>query len=109
MVVGDRGVVENGGAVDKMGTYKMEKFARDLGKPFYIAAGSYKFVRLFLLNQLDLTNMVPEDGMSFVDMTIWGVMGVVMGTRPLLRHWIILCVLQGGRIGGDQSNDTMTI
>ena len=67
--------------------------AREMGKPLYIAAESYKFARLFPLNQSDLTEMGPEAGLSFVDTAILEVTGVVVVTRPLLRDWILLCEL----------------
>ena len=79
-----------------MGTYAMGIVARERGKPFYIASESYKFARLFPLNQSDLTEMGPEAGLSFVDTATWAVMGVVVGTRPLLRDWILLCELRRG-------------
>ena len=37
---------------------------RELGKPFYVAADSYKFSKLFLLNQSDMTEMGPEAGLN---------------------------------------------
>ena len=82
VMVGAEGVVENGGIVNKMGTYAMAIAARELGKPFYVAAESYKFARLFPLNQSDLTEMGPEAGLSFVDTASWEVTGGVVGTRP---------------------------
>ena len=38
VVMGAEGVVENGGIVNKTGTYVMGIAARELGKTFYIAA-----------------------------------------------------------------------
>ena len=82
---------------------------REMGKPFYIATGSYKSVRLFLLNQLDLTEMVPETGLIFMDTAILEVTGVVVGTRPLLRDLVLLCELQGWKLRGEWIHDTTTI
>ncbi|KAL3945047.1 MAG: hypothetical protein SGBAC_000904 [Bacillariaceae sp.] len=57
VLTGAEAVVENGGCVNKMGTYTMAICAQAHGKPFYVASESYKFARLFPLNQRDLPNM----------------------------------------------------
>ena len=90
VVVGSERVVDNRGIVNNMGTYAMGVAVRYLGNPFYVAANSYNFARLFPLNQSDLTDMGPEAGLSFMDTEIWEVTGVVVGTRPLLCDWILL-------------------
>eukprot|EP00935_MAST-01C_sp_MAST-1C-sp1_P000433 g433.t1 len=54
VIVGAEGVVENGGIVNKVGTYQMAIVAKALNKPFYVASESYKFARLFPLNQSEL-------------------------------------------------------
>ena len=82
---------------------------REMGKPFYIATGSYKSVRLFLLKQLDLTKMGPETGLIFMDTAILEVTGVVVGTRPLLHDYILLCEVRGWKIGAEWSNYTTII
>lgn len=51
MLVGAEGVVENGGVINKLGTYQIALCAKSLNKPFYVAAESYKFARLYPLNQ----------------------------------------------------------
>lgn len=51
MLVGAEGVVENGGVINKLGTYQIAMCAKSLNKPFYVAAESYKFARLYPLNQ----------------------------------------------------------
>ena len=51
VLVGAEGVVENGGVVNKVGTYALGIVAHALGTPFYVAAESYKFARLYPLNQ----------------------------------------------------------
>lgn len=79
VIVGAEAVVENGGIVNKIGTYSIGIVAKELGKPFYVAAESYKFARLFPLNQADLPQLVNnrrDDGkhnLSFVDTTSCGV------------------------------------
>ena len=72
VIVGAEGVVENGGIVNKIGTYATAIAAKELGKPFYVAAESYKFARLFPLNQSDLPeSMDNSTGLNFVDTSSW--------------------------------------
>jgi len=54
VVVGAEAVVENGGVINRVGTLTVAACARAFGKPVYVAAESYKFARLFPLNQADL-------------------------------------------------------
>ncbi|KAL5017493.1 hypothetical protein ScPMuIL_007082 [Solemya velum] len=56
VLVGAEGVVESGGIVNKIGTYTMAISAKAMNKPFYVVAESFKFVRLYPLNQQDLPN-----------------------------------------------------
>uniref|UniRef100_A0A8D9B813 Translation initiation factor eIF2B subunit alpha n=1 Tax=Cacopsylla melanoneura TaxID=428564 RepID=A0A8D9B813_9HEMI len=56
VMVGAEGVVESGGIINKIGSYTMAVCARELKKPFYVLAESFKFVRLYPLNQRDLPN-----------------------------------------------------
>ena len=54
VIVGTEGVVENGGAISRLGTYQIALLAKAMGKPVYVVAESHKFVRLFPLSQYDL-------------------------------------------------------
>ncbi|KAF8401163.1 hypothetical protein HHK36_014467 [Tetracentron sinense] len=54
--VGADGVVESGGIINMMGTYQIALVAHSMNKPVYVAAESYKFARLYPLDQKD---MVP--------------------------------------------------
>jgi translation initiation factor eIF-2B subunit alpha len=54
VIVGAEGVVENGGFISRLGTYQIALLAKAAGKPFYVAAESHKFVRLYPLGQYDL-------------------------------------------------------
>lgn len=56
-LVGAEAVVESGGAVSKLGTYGVAVAAKAAGVPFYVAAESYKFSRLYPLGQRGL----PEE------------------------------------------------
>ncbi len=67
VLVGAEAVVENGGFVNKMGTYALATCAKAHGKPFYVAAESYKFARLYPLNQQDLPVMGTNSPIEFVD------------------------------------------
>ncbi|KAI9244268.1 hypothetical protein EDC94DRAFT_530998 [Helicostylum pulchrum] len=58
--VGAEGVVENGGIVNKIGTFQISLVAKALGKPVYAVAESYKFVRVYPLNQYDIPSETPE-------------------------------------------------
>ena len=40
----------------QIGTYQMAVMAKALNKPFYVVAESFKFVRMYPLNQRDLPN-----------------------------------------------------
>ncbi|KAK7277028.1 hypothetical protein RIF29_18177 [Crotalaria pallida] len=52
--VGADGVVESGGIINMMGTYQIALVAHSMDKPVYVAAESYKFARLYPLDQKDL-------------------------------------------------------
>jgi translation initiation factor eIF-2B subunit alpha len=54
VLTGAEGVVENGGVVNKLGTAALAACASAQGKPFYVAAESYKFARLYPFSQKDL-------------------------------------------------------
>lgn len=57
VLVSAEAVTENGGIINRIGTYTAAICAKALKKPFYVAAENFKFSRLFPLNQNDL----PED------------------------------------------------
>ncbi|CAG8445088.1 7772_t:CDS:10 [Dentiscutata erythropus] len=65
--VGAEGVVENGGLINAIGTYQLAVVAKAANKPFYAVIESYKFVRLFPLNQYDLPTHTP-DLLTFPDL-----------------------------------------
>lgn len=54
VLVGADGVVESGGIINMMGTYQVAMVAHSMNKPVYVAAESYKFARLYPLDQKDL-------------------------------------------------------
>lgn len=54
VLVGAEGVVENGGIISRLGTHQIGLLARSAGKPMYVAAESYKFVRLYPLGMSEL-------------------------------------------------------
>lgn len=53
VLVGAEAVVENGGILNKIGTYQLAVMARALNRPFYVAAESFKFTRVYPLSQHD--------------------------------------------------------
>jgi translation initiation factor eIF-2B subunit alpha len=83
VIVGAEGVVENGGIINKLGTYTMAIAAKELGKPFYVAAESFKFARLYPLNQSDLPTMGEgmEEHLNFVDTASWIATGGAFGEK----------------------------
>ncbi|KAJ0242354.1 eIF-2B GDP-GTP exchange factor subunit alpha [Hirschfeldia incana] len=54
VISGADGVVESGGVINMMGTYQIALIAHSMNKPVYVAAESYKFARLYPLDQKDL-------------------------------------------------------
>jgi Translation initiation factor 2B subunit, eIF-2B alpha/beta/delta family len=83
VIVGAEGVVENGGIINKVGTYAMAIAAKELGKPFYVAAESFKFARLYPLNQSDLPVLGKgvAEHLNFVDTACWLSTGGMVGSR----------------------------
>lgn len=73
VICGAEGVVENGGTVNKVGTFALGVMAKELGVPLYVAAESYKFTRLYPLNNADLPEMGSHWGGSlrFLDTLAW--------------------------------------
>jgi len=57
VLVGAEGVMENGGIVNKTGTYQISIVARALNKPVYVAVESYKFARMYPLTQRDIYDL----------------------------------------------------
>ncbi|KAL0106642.1 hypothetical protein PUN28_015295 [Cardiocondyla obscurior] len=56
VMVGAEGVAESGGVINKIGTYTMAICAKEVKKPFYVLTESFKFARIYPLNQVDLPN-----------------------------------------------------
>ncbi|MEW5304186.1 MAG: hypothetical protein WDW36_006816 [Sanguina aurantia] len=54
VLLGAEAVVENGGVINKLGTFQIAVCAKAMNKPVYVAAESYKFARIYPLNQRDL-------------------------------------------------------
>lgn len=56
VMVGAEAVVESGGIINRIGSFTMGLCAREMKKPFYVLSESFKFTRLYPLNQRDLPN-----------------------------------------------------
>lgn len=54
VLVGAEAVVENGGVLNKLGTYGVALAAQAHNVPVYVASESYKFARMYPLRQVDL-------------------------------------------------------
>jgi translation initiation factor eIF-2B subunit alpha len=59
--VGAEAVLENGGIVNRVGTFTIAVCAKAFNKPFYVFAESLKFRRGFPLQQSDIFEMLDED------------------------------------------------
>eukprot|EP00033_Pygsuia_biforma_P002190 GCRY01002428.1.p1 GENE.GCRY01002428.1~~GCRY01002428.1.p1 ORF type:complete len:321 (+),score=88.42 GCRY01002428.1:173-1135(+) len=55
VLTGAEALVENGGIINKIGTYQVALVAKAHNKPVYVAAESFKFARFYPLNQRDLS------------------------------------------------------
>lgn len=55
VLFGADGVVESGGIINMIGTYQIALVAHSMNKPVYVAAESYKFARLYPLDQRDMS------------------------------------------------------
>lgn len=64
--VGAEGVVESGGIINRVGTFTVAMCAREMKKPVYVLVESFKFSRLYPLNQRDLPNdyKYPKNSLS---------------------------------------------
>lgn len=60
---GAEGVMESGGIINRIGTFTMALCAKEMNKPFYVLTESFKFSRLYPLNQRDLPDnyKYPKD------------------------------------------------
>ena len=54
VLCGSQIICESGGIINKIGTYQLSLVAKEFGKPFYVAAESFKFQRLYPLCQADV-------------------------------------------------------
>lgn len=81
VMVGAEGVVESGGIINRIGTFTMALCAREMEKPFYVLAESFKFSRLFPLNQRDL----PAD-YKYVKRSLRAGAGELAKAHPLVDY-----------------------
>mmetsp|Transcript_12226 Transcript_12226/g.37295 ORF Transcript_12226/g.37295 Transcript_12226/m.37295 type:complete len:316 (-) Transcript_12226:476-1423(-) len=58
VLVGAEAAMENGGIVNKIGTFQLAVTARAFNKPLYVAVESYKFSHLYPFNQKDLLSLM---------------------------------------------------
>ncbi|CAH2085653.1 unnamed protein product [Euphydryas editha] len=56
VMIGAEGVTESGGIINKVGTYCLGMAALELKKPVYVLTESFKFSRIYPLNQRDVPN-----------------------------------------------------
>ena len=60
--VGSEAVLENGGIVNRLGTYTIAICAKQYSKPLYVFSESLKFLKFFPLQQSDIFNIVDNVG-----------------------------------------------
>jgi len=118
VLLGAEGVVESGGIFNKVGTYQVATVAKALGKPVYVAAESYKFVRLYPLNQRDVPDATEtlrrisgeEEAAAALEsgpaagearQAQQGVRGAGKGTPPAAPHG-------GGRSSGEEEGGSLS-
>ncbi|KAH9502458.1 Translation initiation factor [Bulinus truncatus] len=65
VMVGAEGVMESGGIINKIGTYPIAICAKQMNKPFYVVTESFKFVREFPLNQMDVPDRFKYRASTF--------------------------------------------
>ncbi|GAM25288.1 hypothetical protein SAMD00019534_084630, partial [Acytostelium subglobosum LB1] len=61
VLCGAEAIVENGGIVNKIGTYQISIVAKAFKKPFYVAAESFKFTRSYPLDQSDIVILKKDN------------------------------------------------
>ena len=59
--VGADCVLENGGIVNRIGTFTIALCAKAYNKPFYVFCESLKFFKRFPLQQSDITNILGDE------------------------------------------------
>lgn len=89
-IMGAEGVSENGGIVNKIGTYQIALCAKALNKPFYVAVESYKFARMYPLSQRDIQTLGGAHGSQ--PSTIRDV------RRSSLRHDVNVPTSEGNKV-----------
>eukprot|EP01094_Clydonella_sp_ATCC50884_P019222 TRINITY_DN3708_c0_g1_i2.p1 TRINITY_DN3708_c0_g1~~TRINITY_DN3708_c0_g1_i2.p1 ORF type:complete len:320 (-),score=106.05 TRINITY_DN3708_c0_g1_i2:249-1208(-) len=62
VLVGAEAVVENGGIINKIGTFQLAIAAKAFSRPLYVAAECYKFARVYPLDQFDLPEATRNGG-----------------------------------------------
>lgn len=60
VLVGAEAVVENGGIINKVGTYQLGIVAKAFNKPMYVLSESFKFCRQFIFHQQDIEDNVTS-------------------------------------------------
>ena len=73
VVTGAELVTENGGIINRLGTYTLALCAKALEKPVYVLAENFKFSRTFPLSQNDLPDEVLRVGKFQTCDNVWGI------------------------------------
>lgn len=69
ILVGADAVCENGGIINKIGTFTIACVAKSFKKPFYVMVESLKFLKMYPLNQSDVPfpsdEFKKENGLNY--------------------------------------------
>jgi translation initiation factor eIF-2B subunit alpha len=60
-IVGAEAVCENGGVINKVGTFTLALCAKAFKKPFYVMVDSLRFLKMYPLDQYDIPQYYEED------------------------------------------------
>src|SRR5690606_27174809 len=60
IVIGADAVCENGGIINKIGTFTISLCAKNFKKPFYVMVESLKFLKMYPLDQYDVPQCINK-------------------------------------------------
>lgn len=67
VVVGANAITENGGVINRMGTYSLAIIAKCFKKPFYVLSESLKYLKLYPIDQNDIPFNKVEKEYDMID------------------------------------------
>lgn len=64
VITGSNAIVENGGVINRIGTYTLALVAKNFKKPFYVISETLKFLKLYPLDQNDIPFNTKSTGLN---------------------------------------------